>query len=356
MLSRTTSLLVRALVVPTAAALVLAGCSGDEKAAPEPSATTATPEKVVEVSPVTGEALPDGQPDHPVFVVKIENTANGAPQYALDQADLVVEELVEGGLTRLAALYYSELPTKVGHVRSMRATDIAIAAPVAGQVVASGGAGGTYKRFEKADVTLFSEDRGAPAFSSDTAKSRPYNRLVDLAALAKKAKPGEIPGPYLDWTPVKGSAAAQEAEESEDSSSAGTPSATPATPEPASKASVRFSPYTTTQWKLDGEQWVRTNGHAEKEFRADTLVVMFAEVGDAGYTDPAGNPVPETEMEGSGRAVVLTADGALETTWTKDDADSTVTFATKDGTPVTVDPGKTWIELVPEGDGAVDVG
>lgn len=350
--SRTTSLLLRALVVPTAAALVLTGCSGDEKAAPKPSATTASPEKLVETSPVTGEALPDGQPDHPVFVVKIENTANGAPQYALDQADLVVEELVEGGLTRLAALYYSELPKKVGHVRSMRATDIAIAAPVAGQVVASGGAGGTYKRFEKADITLFSEDRGAPAFSSDTAKSRPYNRLVDLAALAKKAEPAQIPGPYLDWTPVEGSAGAQDSEES----AAPDASATPVAPEPASKASVRFSRSSTTQWALDDGQWVRTNGHAEKEFRADTLVVMFAKVGDAGYTDPAGNPVPETDMEGSGRAVLLTADGALETTWTKDDKDSTISFATEDGSPVTVDPGKTWIELVPEGDGAIDVG
>ena len=62
-----------------------------------------------------------------MFVVKIENTASGAPQYGLNKADMVIEELVEGGLTRLAALYYSDLPTKVGHVRSMRDTDIGIA-------------------------------------------------------------------------------------------------------------------------------------------------------------------------------------------------------------------------------------
>jgi hypothetical protein len=43
--------------------------------------------------------------------------------------DLVVEELVEDGVTRLAAFYYSQLPSKVGPVRSMRASDIGIVSP-----------------------------------------------------------------------------------------------------------------------------------------------------------------------------------------------------------------------------------
>ncbi len=346
MLSRRVAVLVPAV----AASLVLAACSSDSEPKAEPEASKGAGAKLVQVSPVTGEALPDGPPDNPVFVVKIENTANGAPQVALDKADLVVEELVEGGLTRLAALYYSELPDQVGHVRSMRATDIGIAAPVAGQIVASGGASGTIRKVKKAGITVFSEDEGAAGFSSDPAKVRPYNRLIDLQRLDKAAKVAPIPGPYLSWTPVKGSEGAEESAAPESSASAAPK------PTPASTASVRFSPFSTTQWKRDGDTWVRTNGHAAKEFKADTLVVMFADVGDAGYTDPAGNPVPETKMKGSGRAVLLTADGALETTWTKKSNDSTITFEAKDGTPVRVTPGKTWIELVPEGDGALDVG
>jgi hypothetical protein len=328
------------LVPAVVAALVLAGCSSDEEPAPEPQASQGAGAKIVEVSPLTGETLPEGRPDNPVFVVKIENTANGAPQVGLDQADLVVEELVEGGLTRLAAFYYSTLPSKVGHVRSMRATDIGIAAPVGGQIVASGGASGTYRTVKKAGLRVFSEDEGAPGFSSDPAKVRPYNRLVDLRTLDRAAKVDAIPGPYLDWAGADDDAS---------------PAAAAPTPKSATRASVRFSPFSTTQWKLDGEQWVRTNGHAAKEFRADTLVVMFAKVGDAGYLDPAGNPVPETAMKGTGRAVLLTADGALDVTWTKKADGSTLSFATKDGTPVTVSPGRTWIELVPQGDGAVDV-
>lgn len=329
-----------AVLVPVVTAgLLLAGCSsGTERtAAPEPSRGSAG--TAVETSPVTGEVLRDGRPDHPVLAVKIENTEAGAPQVGLDQADLVVEELVEGGLTRLAALYYSRLPTKVGHVRSMRATDIGIAAPVGAHVVASGGASGTYGLFRKARVAVHTEDEDAPGFSSDPAKARPYNRLLDLRRLARSLKADEVPGPYLDWTPP---------------AAAGTPAPSQApTPRRVGSAAVRFSGTSTTRWRLADGHWVRTNGHAAREFRADTLVVMFARVGDAGYTDPAGNPVPETRVQGSGRAVVLTADGAVETTWRKRTPRSTLTFTTRDGSALTIDPGRTWIELVPQGEGGL---
>lgn len=339
------------LVLTVAATLLLAACSSlpEPAPAPRPDASQAPVQTVVEVSPLTGEALPQGRPSHPVLVVKIENTAAGAPQTGLDRADLVVEELVEGGLTRLAAFFYSELPAGVGHVRSVRATDIGIAAPVAGQVVASGGASGTLRKVRDAGITVFSEDDDAPGFSSDPLKVRPYNRLVDLRRVARSAVVEEVPGPYLDWTPLPGT-------DGGDASAASAGVVKGPAREPAASATVTFSPSTSTRWALDGEQWVRTNGRATKEFRADTLVVMFAEVGDAGYLDPAGNPVPETRMEGSGRAVLLTAAGALETTWTKESADDTLTFATADGAPVTIDPGHAWIELVPEVGGSLSVG
>ena len=183
---------VRVALLLTAAALALAGCSGSDPKTTTPDPDKGTAEKLIEISPLTGAPMPEGRPANPVFVVKIENTSGGSPQYGLHKADLVVEELVEGGLTRLAAFYYTQLPSKVGHVRSMRTTDIGIASPVGGQIVASGGAAKAYKEVKKAGITVFSEDFGAPGFSSDPAKSRPYNRLINLKRVAKKAKASEI--------------------------------------------------------------------------------------------------------------------------------------------------------------------
>lgn len=327
----------RALVAVTALALTLTACGGDKKESKaDPKASERDSAKLVERSPLTGLPLKNGLPDNPAFVVKVENTANGAPQYALDRADMVFEELVEGGLTRLAAVYYSDLPKKVGHVRSMRATDIGIAAPANGQIVASGGAGGTYKRVKKAGLKVHSEDKDAAGFSSDTAKSRPYNRLINLRTLAKKSKSKPITGNYLPWLSAPAKPAA-------------------ATPKTATKLDVRFSRSTNTTWKLDGNKWKRTNGHAAsgEDFTADTVLIMYARVDDAGYTDPAGNPVPETVFEGKGDALLVNGKNVTEATWGKKGLEGEVTLTGKDGKPVGVNPGKVWVELVPKGDGKV---
>jgi hypothetical protein len=338
----------RLLVAVCAATLTLTACSSHEKKeAAAPKADKGTSQKLVEISPLTGEALPHGRPHNPVFIVKVENTDGGAPQYGLDKADLVVEELVEGGLTRLAALFYSHLPTKVGHVRSMRATDIGIASPLGAQIVASGGAGGTYTRVKNAGITVFSEDHGAPGFSSDPAKVRPYNRLVNLKTIAKKAKMTTILGPYLPWTAKASSTQTTPAPSGS--------TATPAKPKRATQAAVRFSNSSVTHWALKGKTWQRTNGHAAagQDFAADTMIVLFCKVGDAGYTDPAGNPVPETKFEGSGRAMVFHGNQVSEVTWLKPSLDESLRFKAKDGSPFTIVPGHVFLELVPKDGGKV---
>ncbi|MBC7633626.1 DUF3048 domain-containing protein [Aeromicrobium sp.] len=334
----------RLLVLVSAAALSLTACSSDGgTSAPGPNVDKGSSQKLVQMSPLTGRALTKGAPANPVFVVKVENTDAGAPQYGLDKADLVIEELVEGGLTRLAAFYYSQLPSKVGHVRSMRATDIGIASPVGGQIVASGGAGGTYGRVKKAGITVFSEDHGAPGFSSDQAKDRPYNRLINLKTVAKKAKRNKIHAPYLPWT-SKGSAMA--------------PTAGAGAPKRARSATVAFSNSTRTQWALKSGKWQRTNGHASPghDFKADTMIAMFCKVGDAGYTDPAGNPVPETKLKGRGRAVVFHGKDVTEVTWHKSSLGASITFSSAGGKPYTIDPGHVFLELVPKDGGSVNLG
>lgn len=338
----------RVLIALTAAALTLTAC-GSKADAPkdDPGASKRDSAKLIERSPLTGLELKSGQPDNPVFVVKIENTAGGQPQYALDKADLVIEELVEGGLTRLAALYYSNLPSKVGHVRSMRATDIGISAPVAGQIIASGGAGGTYKRVKKAGIKVWSEDHGAPGFSSDPNKMRPYNRLINLKTVAAKAKKKPIKNNYLPFR------------SGEQKAPTASPGATPAPKaKTATSLTVSFSNSTSTRWALKNGTWGRVNSHAApgQDFRADTLLVLSARVTDAGYTDPAGNPVPETLFEGTGKATILRGDKVLEGTWNKKADDQQITLTDSTGAAVELDPGHVWIELIPRDAGSVKLG
>ena len=70
----------------------------------------------------------DGQVSAPpvgsVLAVKIDNVRAARPQTGLDAADIVYAEQVEGGLSRLMAVYATELPETVGPVRSARESDL----------------------------------------------------------------------------------------------------------------------------------------------------------------------------------------------------------------------------------------
>lgn len=318
--------------------LTLAACSGDgePKAEPETVEVTADDGTVTEVPaepetwPLTGLEVKGGgkaEANHPVIVTKIDNTASSSPQVGLSHADMVVEELVEGGVTRLAAFFYSDVPGTVGPVRSMRASDIGIVTPVKGTVVTSGAASVTISRINGAGIKFFSE--GAKGFFRDNARYAPYNLFATLKATAgvikqKAARPAD----YLPWgdadTKVKGPK--------------------------ASTLSADFGNHATT-WKYADGRYVNENSFAgaDDQFPTETVLVLRVQVGDAGYTDPAGYPVPETKFVGKGQALLF-HDGRLQKgTWSKDKLTSPIKLSTKGG-DLLVPPGRTWIELVPVDD------
>ena len=91
-------------------------------------------------APLTG--LPDPSGDslkRPAASLKVENTPDARPQGGLDQADVVYEEVVEGGITRLVAIFNSHVPDVIGPVRSVRAMDPDIVWPLGGLFAFSGG-------------------------------------------------------------------------------------------------------------------------------------------------------------------------------------------------------------------------
>ncbi len=277
--------------------------------------------------PVTGAESSEQR--HPVIVTKIDNTSSAAPQAGLGSADLVVEELVEGGLTRLAVFYYSELSEEVGPVRSMRASDIGIVAPVDGVIVTSGAAAPTKARISGAGIDFFEE--GAAGISRASNRSAPYNVMADLTTIAKTAAGDPArPDDYLPW-----------------GDAADLPRGKAATTINAS-----FSGGHTTSWRYQGGGYVNTNSNAaaDDQFPADTVLVLRARVGDAGYRDPAGNPVPETSFEGQGAAMLFHGGRLVRGTWRKEALDAPLQLTNKQG-DLAVPAGRVWIELVPAAGG-----
>ena len=242
------------------AALALAGCTGGSGASDAPEGQpTAKGLTVSGKWPLTG--LPaKGIPAHPVIAVKIDNSGSSEPQVGLSKADLVTEELVEGGSTRLAVFFYQYLPRLVGPVRSMRATDIGIVKPAKAVLVASGGAPPTVSRFKAEHITTFTE--GATGYRRDSSRRAPYNLFMELPLLVKQLKAKDIVESYLPFG-------------DEDDLPRG---------RRATRLDAVFSGGHTTTWSYADGKYTNENGFAAAgdTFRPDTVLVLRVRVGDAG--------------------------------------------------------------------------
>jgi len=328
-------------------ALVLTACSGDEEpsASPSPSSSSPSPSPsdlatangttLAKRWPLTGRMSGGDIPTRRALVVKIENTGNSRPQVGLGKADLVVQQLVEGGLTRLAAFYYSTMPPEVGPVRSMRTSDIGIVRAAKAVLVASGGAPPTVRRVRQAGIPFAGE--GAPGYHRVGNRPAPYNLFVHLDRLAKARGQGPPPRPYLPWGKASDLAKGK----------------------PARTIHARFSGGTVNTWNYrpKSQTYGRSIDHSGKgDFVPRNVLALRVRLTDAGYRDPAGNAVPETILAGKGPATLFHEGRAHEARWSKRGPRAQLRLTTKGGKPLPVPPGRTWIELVPNAGGDLRYG
>lgn len=303
--------------------LVAGACSS-----PTDTPDGGTPPLDTNVSPLTG-LKQDGPPDNPVYLVKIENTAGGTPQFGLHQADMVVEEFVEFDVTRLAAFFYSDLPTKVGHVRSTRTTDVGLAKPVDATLVASGGDDEPLEAVDDAGIKIYTYDRNDPGWSKDPAKAAPYHVLWNLQTLNETAAKTTPKRSYFEF---------------------GDGPATGDVTKKVTSASITFAPGTTTSWTRNGSTWESSPERAApgESFKADTVLMVLGRVKDAGYGAQGGAFVPEIVLDGSGPALILSGNTATEATWHKTGKDGTMSFtAKKTGKEIGLKPGRVYLHAAP---------
>src|SRR5581483_4111884 len=111
------------------ASLALTACSTTPKHAAVGTTTTTKPPGSPNgpKCPLTGRAAPSGKvPQRPALAVKVDNYSAARPQSGLDNADIVFEEPVEGGITRFVAIFQCQNAALVGPIRSARNIDIGI--------------------------------------------------------------------------------------------------------------------------------------------------------------------------------------------------------------------------------------
>lgn len=325
--------------------VTVAGCGSGEG---KDSGDIDRPEPVVEdpqvpekesAWPLTGVSVEEEE-FGPALSVKIENSPAARPQGGLERADIVWEQLVEGGMTRFVAVFHSDLPESLGPIRSVRPMDAAIAGPAGGVLAFSGGQAEYQAKIAAAGVILVSDDGGSDGFFRDpnrTGDHRLFGYSEQFLAQGSEQDPPPELFSYAD------------ADEDPAAVRAGSEVSGVETSFPASKPS----------WEWDGEVWQRLESgqpaHAEsgERLEAANVVAIRVEIRDTGNRDAAGSMVPETVLTGTGEAAVFSGGHMVEGTWEKDSDTDPLRLIGSDGEELTLAPGKTWIELVPNNGGSV---
>ncbi len=361
MIKSTKALGRRAFIGGLLAAPIVAACGGgdDEEAASSTTATTVPgvppPPPPPPTFPLTGVLIDDpARAARPAVVVKISNADGGRaslrsrPQAGINAADVVVEELTEGSVTRLACIFHSIDADPVGPVRSVRTTDIDVVASLGRPLFSySGGNDGTVAELRAADrVVDVGFDAASGAYRRTGDRVAPENLLSSTGALYAAAPgQGTPPPPWFSYR--------------------ADPAAPPGTgARPVAGVGIVFgdgpgSAPVDYAWDPAIGGWARNQRGTPHLDEAGTLVappnviVQFVDYNDTGGTDSIGTPVLKAILVGEGTAWVLTAGQVVEGRWVRPDPFVPTVFLAPDGTAIGLTPGRTWLALAPPGSGAL---
>jgi hypothetical protein len=326
-----------------AVGLVLAWPGGDEESGPDGGTTAPTaPQATLPLLGIAGDV-----PQRAALAVKIENTSRGRPQSGLAEADVVYEEVVEGGLTRLLAVYHSQDPETVGPVRSARSTDLSILAELGRPLFAWSGANPTFAAaVEAADLIDVGYGAATDAYRRADDRQAPYNLYAspeELRAAAGEA--GEPPAPLFSHRAEGAPLAGPGVEQIVAFDTSGTGGGL--------RTDVRW------EWDEASGTWRRSQGgtaHVDadgQQVAVPNVLVRVTDYRDTGIRDSVGSVVPEAVTVGEGDAWLLSDGMALPGTWHKASESAPTTFTNEAGQPFLLAPGPTWVEVLPPGAGTI---
>jgi hypothetical protein len=340
-------------VVGAVLLLVLRGGGGEDTAeVPRASTTTTTteaPQRERPVWPLTG--VPIEGPDarrlarRPALVVKIDNgdpssgSPGARPQAGVNAADVVFEEMVEGSVTRWAAVFHSADADPVGPVRSARTTDLLIMSSLERPLFAwSGANAGVVAQVAESPLVDVGYDAAPDRYTRAGDRVAPYNLFTSTPALRGAAPDERRPPPTLfDYRGRR----------------AGPPDG-----REIGGVHIVFGDgpgSAPVDFKWDGSGWARLQRgtpHLDvdgTQIAPPNVIVRFAPYREVQCCDAAGFPIVEAELEGEGRAWILTGGVLIDGRWSQPDLAEPAVFTNRRGRPVPLAPGPTWVAIAPPG-------
>lgn len=316
---------------------------------PVTTTTTMTPTTVTEAPTTSGAAgvqvsdaingLPADEEliDRRVVAIKIDNHRNARPQSGVEQADAVYEILVEGGITRLIALFHQSDVDYVGPNRSGRPTDATLISALAGAPFQISGAQGWVQDIFKVDDINVVYDNGTTTYRMPH-RSAPHNLYTSSLLIREWADarnwPDESPGNLLTFgDPTPGE-------------------------DPATNVTIPYSGSTYAQWEWDGSTYARYQGNephmwvdedgGSGQLMFDTVVALMVDEFIAKNPAGSGTSLPTAVTVGNGEAFVFTKGEVITGTWERASETDRFFLYGVDGEEIILSPARLWISLVPD--------
>ena len=289
-------------------------------------------------SPVNGlRADLETNLDHRAIAVKIDNHPDARPQSGLQEADAVLELLVEGGFTRFIAVFHDNDSEYLGPVRSIRPTDSTIIPAIPAPLAMSGGQPWVQSLTVGRGVKLIGE--GTQGLFRTAQRVAPHNLYADTSRVRQTADARGYSNDPPQWIYRVGEWRVPDA--------------------PASTVVLSWSPQSVVTWRYENGRYTRWYGSAPHNFRTesgeigqlsvDVLVILEGREYTASPLLPNdGTPVPATETTGQGNAWVISRGGVWTGTWEREEITDQFTLLNSDGTEAVVPPGVPWVSIYPE--------
>ena len=277
--------------------------------------------------------LPGG--DGPVLVVKVDDTPEAHPQIGLEDADIVYIEQVEGGLTRLAAVFSSKIPQRVGPVRSARISDIDLFSQYGHVGFAFSGVQKKMRPvINSANLQdLGAENHSASIYTNDTTRIPPYAMVLRSDLLMQFVKDSNL---SLDTSKNMGWNFG-------DAPSGGVAISSVHLSWPANSYDAH--------WSDKEGRWLLDHAHSPDlaatgiQLGPKTLVIQMVSITDSIYKDKVGGVTPFSATVGTGTGFILRDGKYFAATWSRPDSSSGTTWKSSDGSAISFAKGQIWVAL-----------
>lgn len=276
---------------------------------------------------LTGELGWDGT-TRPALAVKIDNVRPARPQWAVNEADIVWEEVVEGGFTRLVAVFHSQQPEVVGPVRSLRTSDPRILFNLNSPLLAhSGGNQGAIQTLAISPLVDVGVLEEPSRYRREPSRRAPHNLMTSAPELWDAGGDrGGVPPPVFRFR--------EPGDELPDSA------------RPISAVSIDYGE-TVVGYFWNGTGWVRSqDGAPHTDADGDPIAPPNVIIQFIGYKpSQADLASPEADVFGNGVAWVLMDGHIIEGTWDRLDPSAPTSFRDQAGELIRLNRGRTWVAL-----------